>query len=161
AILWAVSVLAELPAVEPRRLIALATKARPAVREAALRALARLDAGQGVPTLLEALDDERARTAIYALRPALLALTPEPALERLNAVPLRKVTVAKEVVRLLGELPSEEAFRRLQELDGRKLHRDVRLALLRALWGHLERADAWESLERAALAPDAALLHNA
>jgi hypothetical protein len=131
------------------------------VREAALRALGRLDAGQGVATLLEALEDERARLAIYALRPALLALPAAEAIQRLQTVPLRKVTVAKEVVRLLGELPTEAAFGKLQELDGRKLHRDVRVALLRALWGHLERPEAWEILQRAAGSEDGALLTNA
>lgn len=158
---YSIRVLAEMPVVEPTRLIRLATRARPAVRDAALRALGRLDAGQGVPTLVEALDDVRARIAIYALRPALLALPPHKALERLRAVSLRKVTVAKEVVRLVGELPSEIAFGVLQEFDGRKLHRDVRVALLRALWAHLERPEAWEVLERAASSADPALLTNA
>jgi hypothetical protein len=157
----AIRVLAEMQAIDPKRTIVLATKAKPAVRDTALRALGRLDAGQGVPTLLEALDDERARIAIYALRPALLALPPAAALEQLRAVSLRKVTVAKEVVRLVGELPSEVAFPVLQEFDGRKLHRDVRVALLRALWPHLERPEAWAILERAASSADPALLTNA
>src|SRR5262249_42834540 len=40
------------------------------------------------------------------------------------------------------------------------LHRDVRVALLRALWGHLERPEAWQSLDRAADSPDPALMNS-
>ena len=42
-----------------------------AVRDRALRALAKLDDGQGIPVLLSALEDARARIAIYALRKSL------------------------------------------------------------------------------------------
>ena len=60
--------LAALPAVDPRRLAELARDERPAVQEAALRALGQLDAGQGepVPTLGNVLDmvDKRCRLFI-------------------------------------------------------------------------------------------------
>lgn len=154
-----ISRLAELPAVSPRFLLPLARaeNRKPAVRDTALRALARLDAGQGVPHLVEALADERARIAIYALRQALLEMSTPQALDLLRAVPREKVTVAKEVVRLLGELPGEEPYRALLAFDGEDLHRDVRVALLRALWEHLEREKTWPLLEQAATSPDAAL----
>nr|GFD60951.1 hypothetical protein [Tanacetum cinerariifolium] len=77
---------------------------RLAVRDTALRALAHLDGGQGVPVLVAALDDVRARVAIYALRSALLEMPAAQALALLQAVPTEKVTVAKEVLRLLGDL---------------------------------------------------------
>ncbi len=158
-LLTVVEQLAALQAVPPERLIQLASHLNPklAVRDAALGALSQLDAGQGVPTLIEAMNDDRARIAIYALRRSLLEMPVSRALPLLRAVPLEKVTVAKEVVRLLGELPSEEAYSELLSLDSRDLHRDVRVALLRALWDHLERDETWSILERAALAPDAAL----
>jgi hypothetical protein len=79
------------------------------------------------------------------------------AAELLSEVPLTKVTVAKEVLRLLGELPSGIAVPKLCELDRKSLHRDVRVALLRALWEHLEAKQSWEILERAAQDSDAAL----
>jgi hypothetical protein len=147
-----------LPAVGPELLVALAGDERLAVRDAAVRALGRLDACQGVATLLDALADDRGRVAIYALRSALLAMPPGRALGLLRAAPLGKVTVAKEVARLAGELATPEALEFLRELDARPLHRDVRVALLRALWDHLERPEAWESLERAAESEDEALL---
>jgi cellulose synthase operon protein C len=136
------------------RLCALAADARPAVREKAIRVLARCDAGQGVPTLLACLGDDRARFAIYGLRRALFGMIPERALALLADAPMRKVTVAKEVVRLTGELRAAGAFARLTELAATELHRDVRMALLRALWDHLDREHTWAIYERAVSDPD-------
>jgi HEAT repeat protein len=149
--------LAALPAVGPEKLIALAADDREAVRDTALMALGGLDAGQGVEPLVAALGDERARVAIYALRRAVLTLPAERAVALLRRAPLDRVTVAKEVVRLLGEIGSDEAYQDLLALDAGDLHRDVRVALLRALWGHLERAETWPVLERAAASADPAL----
>lgn len=148
-----------LPAIPPTRLIALADVEMEdmAVRDAALRALARLDSGEGIPILVEALDDIRARIAIYALRSAILQMPHERALDLLRKVPTEKVTVAKEVVRLLGELETAIVFPLLLEMDGRTLHRDVRVALLRAFWDHIERDETWPVLHRAATDPDPAV----
>ncbi len=159
AVFGAIRQLAALPDVPPDALIGLASLSspRPAAREAALRALGGLDAGQGVPALLEALDDDRARIAIYALRRSVTEMPPPSALALLRAVPLAKVTVAKETVRLLGDLHGEDAFRALLEMDRDDLHRDVRVALIRALWPHVERPEARAVMERAAAAADPAL----
>lgn len=127
---------------------------RIAVRETVIRALARLDAGQGIPALLECLGDDRARYAIYGFRKALLELPAEPAVELLRQTPLKKVTVAKELMRILGELRSESAYQFLLSLNSPTLHRDVRVAQLRALWEHLERAETWEVFARAVQDPD-------
>jgi hypothetical protein len=75
-------------------------------------------------------------------------------LAELRAVPTTKVTVAKEVVRLLGELGGPEAFDELLALDRPGTHRDVRIALLRALWDHLDSPRTWEVFERAVNDPD-------
>ena len=159
ALFQAINQLAALPAVAPTRILQLAAMDNPrlALRDIALRALGQLDGGQGVPELLAALDDERARIAIYALRRALLELPPEQARVLLRGVSLRRVTVAKEVVRLLGELPAAVAYADLLAITGEELHRDVRVALLRALWGHLERAESWPILEAAARDADPAI----
>jgi hypothetical protein len=135
-------------------LCALADDTRPTVREKAIRVMARCDAAQGVPTLLECLDDARARVAIYGLRRALRDVPPSRVVQLLRAVPLRKVTVAKEVLRIVGELRSDAAYELLVEVDGRALHRDIRIALLRALWDHLEREPTWEVFTRAVAADD-------
>jgi hypothetical protein len=67
---------------------------------------------------------------------------------------MNKVTVAKEVLRLLGELRSDAAYTLLLSIDKPTLHRDIRVALLRALWDHLEREQTWTVLQRAAADPD-------
>lgn len=159
ALFQAINQLAALPAVAPTRILQLAAVDNPrlALRDIALRALGQLDGGQGLPELLAALDDEQARIAIYALRRALLELPPEQARVLLRGVSLRRVTVAKEVVRLLGELPAAVAYADLLAIAGEELHRDVRVALLRALWGHLERAESWPLLEAAARDADPAI----
>jgi hypothetical protein len=137
-------------------LIELAHEERLAIRDTALRALGRLDdASQGVPTLLDSLNDDRARIAIYVLRRAILTMPAEKAFIMLNAVPLQRATVAKEVIRLLGDLASEEAYRMLLTLYAKEdLHRDVRIALLRALWMYLEDSETWDIMESAAQSPD-------
>ena len=157
-ILRAIAQLAGLPAVDVGPLARLAADARPAVQEGTLRVLGRLDAGQGVPILLGALGDDRARVAIYVLRSAILAMPTGEAVALLRGVPVGKVTVAKEVLRLLGDIPSPAAFAELQRLSGTALHRDVRIALLRALWGHLDRPEAWAILDEAGRSPDAAVM---
>jgi hypothetical protein len=134
--------------------LALASDPRPPVRERAVRYLPRLDGGEGLPVLVECLGDDRARVAIYALRKAFEEMTPAAVLAVLANAPMGKVTVAKEVLRLVGELRGEEAFRQLLGFDRPGLHRDVRLALVRALWDHLDREEAWSILERAATDPD-------
>lgn len=103
------------------------------------------------------MSDDRARIAIYALRSILLQMPINQALQTLRAVPLNKVTVAKEVVRLLGELYSEEAYTELLSWNERNLHRDVRVAFLRALWNHLERSDTWSILKGTATSSDTAI----
>ncbi len=158
SVFFIIGQLAALPAIAPTRLIQLARPAeKPAVRDAALQALARLDGGQGVPTLMDALGDARARIAIYALRTTLLEMPPAAALTLLQAVPREKVTVAKEVVRLLGEIKTPAAYPVLLQIGAEQTHRDVRIALLRALWDHLEQDATWPLLEQAARGPEAAV----
>ena len=148
-LLWATSLLAAIDWAPMDRLCSLADDTRPAVQERAIRVMSRCDQGQGVPTLLRCLEDARARIAIYGLRRAFNGMPPSRVVSLLSEVPLTKVTVAKEVVRLLGELRSDAAYARLLELDGLQLHRDVRIAMLRALWDHLDREPTWAVLTRA------------
>ena len=158
AVFQAINQLAALPAVTPTRLIALAGQnEQTAVRDAALYALARRDNGDGVQTLVSALGDGRARVAIYALRSAILEMPASNALEILQAVPTEKVTVAKEVIRLLGELDTPAVFPLLLDMDARPLHRDARVSLLRALWDHIENEETWPILFRAARDLDASI----
>ncbi|MGO4872540.1 MAG: HEAT repeat domain-containing protein, partial [Roseiarcus sp.] len=122
-----------------------------ALRDTALSALGHVDSGRGAPTLVAALADERARVAIYALRRIVLDMPSADATALLQATPLSKVTVAKEVVRLAGELESEPAYRFLSRFVAPPdTHVDVRIAVMRALWAHLERPGVWDVFAAAA-----------
>lgn len=153
-VFWALVRLPNLGFVAPATLLQLTDDRRPAVVEKAVRVLGRCDAGQGVGKLLACLEDARARYAIYSLRRAVLEMPPDAALPLLRKVPLTKVTVAKEVVRLLGELRSDAAYTALVAMDAPTLHRDIRIALLRALWDHLEREATWQLYRAAATGGD-------
>lgn len=145
---FAIERLSRLSFADASAILPFASDPRPPVRELALRSLPWLDARQGVPVLIEALGDERARYAIYALRKVFAELSPEAVLTTLRSVSMKKVTVAKEVIRLLGELGSSEAREDLFRLAASvpPLHRDVRIALLRALWDHLDDPRSWDLL---------------
>lgn len=159
ALCQAMRQLGALQTIAPNRLIQLAdlNNTDLTVRDTALRVLAQRDNGDGIPVLLEAMDDDRARIAIYALRTAIFAMSPSQALTMLRKIPLEKVTVAKEVVRLIGELTTEAAYQELLLWNQRELHRDVRVALLRSLGLHLEQTETWEILQQAATSSDSAL----
>lgn len=145
--------------IAPTRLTQLADRENTqlAIRDRALRVLARRDNGDGIPVLLAAMEDDRARIAIYALRSAVLAMSPNNAISLLQAIPNKKVTVAKEVIRLMGEFTTESAYQQLLAWNNRDLHRDVRVALLRAFWTHLERDETWVIFQQAAVSTDSAI----
>jgi hypothetical protein len=154
AITRAIKSLALLPALPPTRLVALSEDARSVVRTTALFALSRLDSDAGLEALITATGDSRARIAMHALRPFLLAMPPARALAILRGVPLDRVTVAKEVVRAMGALLDEAGYAELLALDRQPLQRDVRIALLRTLARYVDRMQTWDIFERAAGAPD-------
>ena len=158
--LRAMSFLAILPAIDPSRLIELSNGTRPVISDYAIRALGRLDAGQGLPTLISALDDSRARVAIYALRQSMADMPPDLVLAELRAAPMNKVTVAKETIRLVGEFAGPAGFDWLHSLAKQALHRDVRIAVLRGLWDHLERPEAWAILAESAAETDGQILNG-
>ncbi len=157
AVIHSIHQLAGLMYIPPTRLLTLIEDTRLPVRDTALRALGRLDGNEGITALIQVMDDDRARIAIYALRHALLQMSPDQTLTLLSQISLEKVTVAKEVIRLIGELTTEAAFQKLLEVESRNLHRDARVALLRGLWLHLDREETWTILTAAAEDPDPAL----
>ncbi len=121
------------------------------LRDKALVALGVADAGRGVSVLTGALTDERVTIAIYALRRALLEMPSEAALALLAQVPRDKVTVVKEIIRITGELSGDSAWSTLQTFaTDTQLHPDARIALLRAMWCHRDRPQAWELFNAAA-----------
>ena len=142
--------LAYLSEVAPTRLIELAQLNAPieVLRDKALEALSRRETGDGVPTLIEALDDGRARVAIYALRRVLLRMPTSQALAILRNVPSAKITVAKETIRLIGDLKNRAAYQELLRWNALELHRDVQIALVHALNNYLDQPETWQIFER-------------
>ena len=115
-----------------------------ALRDKALEALGRADAGRGVEALLQALDDTRANIAIYALRRSTLEMPAKNALAMLSKAPVKRVTVKKEIIRLAGEFAGENSNKFLCTFTkDDDLHPDVKIALLRALWNHLGNEEVW------------------
>lgn len=151
--------LAALPMSDPAVLIRLAGDGSDTFRQSlAFDALADLDTDAGLPTFLDALADERAFFAVYALRKRIAEMPVERAFGILSTASMQKITVAKEILRLIGTLRSEPAFQFLREHAAQEnLHRDVRVALLRALWDFRDRAETWDILQRAAESADVPL----
>jgi hypothetical protein len=144
---------AAMPSIDLAPLVHLARLDAPdqGLRDKTLEALGRADAGRGVAELMQALDDGRARVAIYALRRSLMNLRPAQVLDLLGRVPRGKITVAKEIIRLAGDLRTEGASAFLARIeDEPKLHQDVAIALMRAYWNFLDRPEVWQRLHAAA-----------
>jgi hypothetical protein len=129
--------------------------------EAALGALAWLDRLEpALPLLLEQLDGDRARVAMYAVpRVARLVSgeTLSTALASLLGREKLKVTVHKEVLRLLGLFRSARSLPLLREQWDKPLHRDVRIAVGHAARQLLDADEAWALLDAMAQSPDAAV----
>ncbi|MGZ3457574.1 MAG: hypothetical protein ACXU86_03615, partial [Archangium sp.] len=128
--------------------------------EAALGALAWLDQPEpALPLLLEHLDGDRARVAMYAVPRVAKLVSPDTLSTALGALLSReklKVTVHKEAVRLLGAFRSARSVALLrQQWDKPQLHRDVRIAVGHAARQLLDDPAAWELLEAMARDPDA------
>ncbi len=148
-----VSRLSAMPSVEITPLVRLAqlTTKDIALRDKSIEALGRVDAGKGIPTLLMALNDARARVAIYALRRSFVNMPEKSALPLLSGISSNKVTVLKEVIRLIGEFEGRDAYLQLQHYaESENLHPDVNIALLRAYWQFLHIDEVWDFFHRAA-----------
>lgn len=119
-----------------------------ALRSTTILWLAKADTADSLPLLVSMLNDERARYAIYAMRDALLKMDSARALEILKSVPQGKVTVFKEIVRLAADTKADDAFEWLMTLEQGELHKDVRAAILRALWNYPSKPQTWQVLRK-------------
>ena len=137
---------------------ALASRDVPTV-EAALGALAWLDRPEeALPLLLENLDGDRARVAMYAVPRVARLIAPGTLSAALAALLSReklKVTVHKEALRLLGTFRTPQSLALLrQQWEQPRLHRDVRIAVGHAARQLLDDAEAWTLLEAMARSED-------
>ncbi|QRO02245.1 hypothetical protein JRI60_26120 [Archangium violaceum] len=128
--------------------------------EAVLGAFGRLDRpGSALPLLLEHLDGDRARVAMYVLPGILEQLSPSHRTGTLASLLSRdrlKVTVHKELVRQLATARDPRALALLrQQWDKPHVHRDVCIAMGHAARRLLETEEsAWDMMEILVRDPD-------
>lgn len=151
----AVQTLAALPVLELSDLMRDVSSQEVIIQEAALGALVWLDRpGESIGVLMQHLDGDRARVAMYAMPRLARLISPfqlNAALRALLARPRLKVTVHKEALRLLGDLGGEESVALLKaQWEKPKLHKDVRIAVLHGLRGLLDHEQSWQVLGDAA-----------
>lgn len=154
-----VFVLARLPVTKAATLTSISQGPEVPIAEAALGALVWLDEpAAGLPVLLDNLDGDRARVAMYAMPRLARLVTDEALLETLKGLLARekiKVTVHKEVLRLLGGVQLAGVGELLERQWRRdKLHRDVRVALLHAAGRRLDEEGSWRMFQEAAASPE-------
>lgn len=129
---WAISSLASPTCLSGDGLVRYSNEPRIPVRDLAIRALPYLDGVVGVTALFDCMGDDRSRVAMHALRTPLAEKLSSEIFEMLKTIPLDRVTMVKEVVRLMGKCGGIAAREYIVELGAQQLHRDVFIVLLRA-----------------------------
>lgn len=152
--LYAIKQLAYLPAVGVDAIRDFANQDNSLIRTTALFTLSRLDTDDGLSILIEALQDSRARIAIVVLRPFLRRMSTSSALATLKAVPMNRVAVSKEIVRLISSVGGDDALLELLALERQELHKDVQLTLVKELWSYQTNPGVAEVFTRVAQSPD-------
>jgi len=123
--------LSVLPVTDAKRVAEFLSDQEVIVAEAALHSFALLDCRKAaLPYLLENLNSDRARVAMYSISPVAKNLPPDETSKVLRELLDRriKITVHKEAIRMLGAFVTPESTEILRAQCSRKLNRDVRIA---------------------------------
>ncbi|KAB8292916.1 hypothetical protein EYC80_007281 [Monilinia laxa] len=154
--------------IDPKILSNLSTSSVTTVYESAIKALAKFDTDSGSKAILSLLpssandeisaqndtnDDEtekesqRAKTATYSLKHIIQSMSVTQAFKLLTDIPRQRVTIAKEVIRLIGTLETDEAYEFLIKISTDEiLHPDSCTAVLQALSHerYLSKPQTWD-----------------